>query len=305
MWHCPLCKSSISLNSTPIRCNNNHSFDIAKSGYVNLLPVQFKKSKLPGDDKDMVKARREFHQLNAYKPLKDKMHLLVEHFLTKTGTANNVAGNATKQTVSVYDAGCGEGSYLDAMIQGLSRNGFSVKGAGSDIAKIAVDLAAKAFRYAQFVVASSFELALQNETQNVVMQVFAPGSNEEYVRVLKEQGILITVDPAPNHLFELKQQVYDNARHHQISDAPREGFTRIHNECFSFPIKFADADHALALIKMTPFYWKLPQGKIDTIVASLDSVTADFHIQLWKKDTNKKVLKGQSKGEQARKDDGR
>ena len=289
MWQCPLCKSPIQLNSTPIRCNNNHSFDKAKSGYVNLLPVQFKKSKLPGDDKDMVKARREFHQLNTYKPLKEKMLSLVENFLVQSEKASDFSNVNSKQPLSIYDAGCGEGSYLDAMVQGLSCNGHSVKGAGSDIAKIAVELAAKAYKETQFVVASSFELPVQDNTQNVVMQVFAPGSNDEYLRVLKEQGILITVDPAPNHLYELKQQVYDNARQHQINEKPRDGFTRVHNECFSFPIHFENTEHALALIKMTPFYWKLPQGKIDAIVASLGHVTADFYIQMWKKSSSDSI----------------
>ncbi|TKB03786.1 methyltransferase domain-containing protein [Alteromonas portus] len=289
MWQCPLCKSPIQLNSTPIRCINNHSFDKAKSGYVNLLPVQFKKSKLPGDDKDMVKARREFHQLNTYKPLKEKMLSLVENFLVQSAKASDFSNVNSKQPLSIYDAGCGEGSYLDAMVQGLSCNGHSVKGAGSDIAKIAVELAAKAYKETQFVVASSFELPVQDNTQSVVMQVFAPGSNDEYLRVLKEQGILITVDPAPNHLYELKQQVYDNARQHQINEKPRDGFTRVHNECFSFPIHFENTEHALALIKMTPFYWKLPQGKIDAIVASLGHVTADFHIQMWKKSSSDSI----------------
>ena len=284
MWHCPLCKSPISLISTPIRCENNHSFDKAKSGYVNLLPVQFKKSKLPGDDKDMVKARREFHQLDTYKPLKDRLVELAERFFDKPRKAK--PEESSQKCTSIYDAGCGEGSYLDAIVQGLSLKGFSIEAAGSDISKIAVELAAKAYKHAQFVVASSFELPLEKSTQDLVIQVFAPGSNEEYERVLKSEGLLLTVDPAPNHLFELKQQVYDTPRKHQINDGSRSGFTRIHEECFAFPINFESDDHKLALIKMTPFYWKLPHGKIESIVASLGKVTADFHIQVWKKDAN-------------------
>lgn len=283
MWHCPLCKSPISLNSTPIRCENNHSFDKAKSGYVNLLPVQFKKSKLPGDDKDMVKARREFHQLNTYQPLKDRLVEVVGGLIVESCKEKGLAEDASKRSVSIYDAGCGEGSYLDAMVQGLSLRGFSIEAAGSDISKIAVELAAKAYKHAQFVVASSFELPLEKSTQDLVIQVFAPGSNDEYERVLRSEGLLLTVDPAPNHLFELKQQVYDTPRKHQIDDGPRSGFTRIHDECFSFPINFESEDHKIALIKMTPFYWKLPHGKIESIVASLEKVTADFHIQIWKK----------------------
>ena len=279
MWHCPLCKLPISLHTTPIRCENNHTFDKAKSGYVNLLPVQFKKSKLPGDDKAMVRARREFHQLNAYKPLKDKLVTLVEKVLNETATNEEASKNAIK----VYDAGCGEGSYLDAMVQGLSASGLKVEGAGSDIAKIAVELAAKAYKQAQFVVASSFDLPLSGNSQDVMIQVFAPGSNEEYVRALKNNGLLVTVDPAPEHLFELKQLVYDNPRQHEIDNQERDGLTRVYYEYFTFPIHFESEEHALALIKMTPFYWKLPNGKIDEIVETLKSVTADFHIQLWQK----------------------
>lgn len=284
MWHCPLCKAPISLIASPIRCQNSHSFDKAKSGYVNLLPVQFKKSKAPGDDKEMVKARREFHQLNAYGPLKEKMVSLLQRSLKDLYAGQpTVNGQGEHGCINIFDAGCGEGSYLDAITQGLSEHGFDVQGAGSDIAKVAVELAAKAFKQAQFVVASSFELPLETGSQDVMLQVFAPGSDKEYFRVLKDNGLLITVDPAQKHLFELKQQVYANPRPHELNDSVKEGFSRIENETFSFPIAFESREHALALIKMTPFYWKLPKGKIDEIVEALKSVTADFHIQLWKK----------------------
>ncbi len=103
MWHCPLCKLPISLHTTPIRCENNHTFDKAKSGYVNLLPVQFKKSKLPGDDKAMVRARREFHQLNAYKPLKDKLVTLVEKVLELVAAfQNNLENLVNKISLNIY-----------------------------------------------------------------------------------------------------------------------------------------------------------------------------------------------------------
>lgn len=283
MWRCPLCKTPISLASTPIRCQNNHSFDKAKSGYVNLLPVQFKKSKLPGDDKDMVKARREFHQRGAYKPLKAKMASLLEQALIAADKQPTCSANGEGETISIYDTGCGEGSYLDSIMQDLSAKGFIVNGAGSDIAKIAVELAAKAYKQAQFVVASSFELPIINNSQDVMVKVFAPGSNDEYRRALKANGILLTVDPAPQHLYELKQQVYDNPKQHQLSSETRDGFTLLKNECFSFPIHFESAEHALSLVKMTPYYWKLSEGKINEIVGSLQQVTADFHIQLWQK----------------------
>lgn len=274
MWQCPLCKTTISLKDSPIKCINNHSFDKAKSGYVNLLPVQFKKSKMPGDDKAMVKARREFHQLNAYKPLKDKLVQLIVQMLNKPSDDHEYR---------MYDAGCGEGSYLDAVLRGITQSGFRCVGAGSDISKIAVELASKAYKPYQFVVASSFDLPLADSTQDIMLQVFAPGSNSEYLRVLRDNGILVTVDPAQDHLFEIKAGVYDNPKKHEIDHNNRKGFKREHSERLSFTIDLPSLEQRLALIKMTPFYWKLPEGKINDIVSSLYCVSADFHVQIWRK----------------------
>ena len=274
MWQCPLCKTTISLKDSPIKCINNHSFDKAKSGYVNLLPVQFKKSKMPGDDKAMVKARREFHQLNAYKPLKDKLVQLIVQMLNKPSDDDEYR---------MYDAGCGEGSYLDAVLKGITQSGFRCVGAGSDISKIAVEPASKAYKPYQFVVASSFDLPLADSTQDIMLQVFAPGSNSEYLRVLRDNGILVTVDPAQDHLFEIKAGVYDNPKKHEIDHNNRKGLKREHSERLSFTIDLPSLEQRLALIKMTPFYWKLPEGKINDIVSSLYCVSADFHVQIWRK----------------------
>lgn len=277
MWRCPLCKSPIELVNTPVNCPQNHSFDKAKSGYVNLFPVQFKKSKAPGDDKAMVQARRAFHQLNAYQPLKQRM---VELALD---TLKHSEKLKVKTPIHIFDAGCGEGSYLNEMVNGLCEKGISCVGAGSDISKIAVDLAAKAFKSEQFVVASSFDLPLENYSQDIMIQVFAPGNDAEYVRLLSDEGILITVDPSYDHLYEIKSLVYDSPRKHTPNHTNRDGLELVNRERLTFTIDLVDNEHALALIKMTPFYWKLPQGKISSMVNALKSVTADFNVQVWKK----------------------
>lgn len=274
MWLCPLCKTPVSLQQASIKCVNNHSFDKAKSGYVNLLPVQFKKSKSPGDDKAMVRARREFHQVNAYKPLKDRLVTLLASQL-QSSAANN-------ETLNIYDAGCGEGSYLEALTLGLQQQGFVCSSAGSDISKIAVELAAKAYKSSQFVVASSFDMPLASDSQDVIAQIFAPGSDSEYHRVLKTGGLLVTVDPAHDHLFELKALVYETPKKHDLKLKEKAGFSLVHREILKFDIRFADKEHALSLVKMTPFYWTYPQQQIDNIVKQLTSVTADFHINIWR-----------------------
>lgn len=274
MWQCPLCQTPIALVSNVIKCANHHSFDKAKAGYVNLLPVQFKKSKAPGDDKNMVRARREFHQQQGYAPLKQKMvSLLAQH------------ANTESQPFVVYDAGCGEGSYLAACVTGLNQQGIRAVGAGSDISKVAVELAAKAYKNQQFVVASSYDLPLQDESVDAAIQVFAPGSSEEYARVLKPSGLLMTVDPAPEHLFELKSLVYDTPEAHKVASTARTGFTLLNAETLRFSLPLVTEAQRIALIKMTPYYWSLPEQKLHHIVQQLTEVTADFNIQLFRKST--------------------
>lgn len=271
MWQCPLCKYPLSLISPTSQCENGHSFDMAKAGYVNLFPVQFKNSKNPGDDKAMVRARREFHSKHGYLPLKQKMVALL-------------ADNAPVSDVfRVYDAGCGEGSYLYHIVEGLNDKNINTSGAGSDIAKIAVELAAKAYKSLQFVVASSFDLPLQDATQHAVIQVFAPGDSKEYARVLEPDGLLITVDPAPDHLFELKALIYDQPQQHSVGAGERDGFSLLSDEALSYALTFDSREQVTDLVKMTPYYWKLPEGKIDSIISSLKKVTVDFQIRLYKR----------------------
>lgn len=275
MWQCPLCRGPIDISGSVIQCINKHSFDKAKAGYVNLLPVQFKNSKSPGDDKNMVRARREFHELNGYGPLKQRMTEIVAEQTTHASE------------LTLYDAGCGEGSYLNTLVTGLAAKGINVTGAGSDIAKIAVELAAKAYKAQQFVVASSFDLPIKSHSQDVVIQVFAPGSSKEYARVLKEGGLLLTVDPAPAHLFELKSLVYENPTKHTVESEVREGFMQSVDETVTYPLRFENDQQKIALIKMTPYYWRLPPERLSSIVDSLAEVTVDFRVQAWCRLTSK------------------
>src|SRR5690606_4067516 len=93
MYLCPLCQQPLHLSAKQYQCANRHSFDIAREGYVNLLPVQHKNSKDPGDNKDMMQARRDFLHAGWYAPL-----------------AQAVSDTVTKLAPdTLLDLGCGEG----------------------------------------------------------------------------------------------------------------------------------------------------------------------------------------------------
>jgi 23S rRNA (guanine745-N1)-methyltransferase len=130
-WQCPSCSELLSLNAKVWQCDNGHTFDCAKEGYVNLLLAQHKNSKAPGDSKEMVVARQQFLAQGYYRPLADKIGAIVADFV------NN------KTPLSLLDAGCGEGYYTGQVLDKLVQQGVSVIASGIDISKPAIIKAAK------------------------------------------------------------------------------------------------------------------------------------------------------------------
>ena len=97
-YQCPLCQQQLEKNDHQWRCANNHQFDCAKEGYVNLMPVQLKHSKQPGDSAEMMQARRAFLDQNYYQPLRNAVCAALD-------------AHMPAQTRRILDIGCGEGYY--------------------------------------------------------------------------------------------------------------------------------------------------------------------------------------------------
>ena len=270
MWQCPLCQRALDTQSKTWRCAGNHSFDCAKSGYVNLLPVQNKRSLHPGDDKPMLLARRDFHQAQGYGPLMAHLSDLLAAQLT-----------SATDLYQLYEAGCGEGAYLGFIAQALTERGYQINAAGNDIAKVGVEMAAKKYKQAQFVVASNFSLPLTSHSQDVILQVFAPGSTSEYARVLRPGGLLVTVDPGPHHLTELKARVYDAPQQHSAPELLAEPWALRQQSDLQFSVDLSDELTRNGLLKMTPYTWKVTEQRYAQIVQQLHCVTADFVIRIW------------------------
>ena len=271
MWQCPLCQSP--LNTGDVwHCEINHRFDVSKRGYVNLLPVHKKGSKQPGDSKEMLSARQLFHALGGYQPLMDKMGAMLASALPDSA-----------EPLTLYDAGCGEGTYLNEIFTFLSGQDYKVTAAGSDIAKSAVDFAARQYKEAQFVVASSFDLPVADNSVDVLLQVFAPGDDNELHRILKPGGLLMHVAPGPGHLWALKAAAYETPRQHEVPSAQREGFVLATRESLSFAMSLNSSEQTAALLMMTPFTWRLIEEKRALLTQELKQIEADFVVSLWHK----------------------
>ena len=109
---CPICGGPLERGPSAYSCPAGHSFDLAREGYVHLLPANRMHSKMPGDDKGMAAARWAFLSKDYYAPLRDALCSIA---LANTGPAP-----------SVLDTGCGEGYYTSGVYQALRRAGRSV-----------------------------------------------------------------------------------------------------------------------------------------------------------------------------------
>ncbi|MFD2166899.1 23S rRNA (guanine(745)-N(1))-methyltransferase [Thalassotalea euphylliae] len=261
---CPICQDNLVQETHRFVCNQNHSFDIAKENYVNLLPVQFKRSKNPGDNKAMVNARREFLEKGFYKPLVDRLLTLYTTY----------GDNST----TMLDAGCGEGYYTHQH----KTNTNTVYGV--DIAKEAIKKAGKKYKECHFSVGTLSKLPFSEGMFDWIVSIYAPILEQEFTRVLKPGGYLITVTPAKQHLSELKQAIYRDALEHDEEREPIENLRAVHEEKLSYEMLLADGQDVLNLLSMTPFAFKASEEtKQQLKLSTVFPCRADFLIKLYQR----------------------
>lgn len=242
LWQCPVCGEILTEQGRSLVCGKRHTFDRARSGYVNLLPANKKRTKDPGDNALMVQARRSFLTKDYYKPMSDALCRIVCGYMPDKGV--------------LLDAGSGEGYYTKNVCNALSDAGKTADVYGIDIAKCAVDAAAKSCKAADFAVASIFHLPVMNESCDVLMSLFAPYCGEEFSRVLKSHGKMILVIPDENHLMGLKKAVYDKPYANQVQNYELEGFRFLGAEKIQGEIFMDNSDDIQNLFSMTPYYYK-------------------------------------------------
>lgn len=252
-----MCAGRLSLIYNTLRCDKQHSFDIAKEGYVNLLLPQHKQSRDPGDSKAMVAARKLFHNLAIYKPIADA---IVNHL---------------QPDANFLDLGCGEGSYAHWLLEQVPTLDYY----GVDISRHAIKSAAKSTSDATFIVASNWHLPLGDFAFDQVLTIFAPVSQKQLRRVIKPSGNWINVTPGTDHLKELRQNLYDN-----VADIDKaQQFPDWQTEQ-TLTIKFTrklDQPTIKALLEMTPYNWQANPQRLEQLKAlQILEVTFDFRVTI-------------------------
>lgn len=265
---CPICSAPLERVERTYTCPNRHCYDIAKEGYVNLLPANKKHAKDPGDDKEMAAARTRFLDGGHYAPLRDALcRLIVE-----------------RAPEVLLDSGCGEGYYTQGVCEALREICPGVRAAGVDLSRSALKKAARRERGAEFAVASVYHLPVADKTVDVLLNCFSPLALDEFRRILRSGGTYLYVVPGAKHLWELKQVLYDEPYENAEEETPYEGF--VYESII--PVEFTmalDASTLQDLFRMTPYYWKTPKAGSERLAAleRLD-VTASFRIHVFRRD---------------------
>lgn len=252
MYICPKGASQLRLCNKQFVCDNNHSFDISSKGYVNLLLGS--KSGVHGDNKEMVTARREFLSKGLYSPIIDKV-------------ANIIKDKSHTKTPRILDAGCGEGYYTNGIKNRLESFGLEPIIYGLDVSKDAVGIASKAYKSISYSVASINALPFGNETFDFVISLFAPLCEDEFSRVLKSNGSLITVSPSENHLFGLKKAVYTTPYKNPPSTFVPSVLNKTDEISHEWNIELSSSEDITNLFKMTPYYYKTAPRDIEKALA--------------------------------------
>lgn len=245
---CPLCRQPLARGLPSWSCAAGHAFDVAREGYVNLLPVQHKASRDPGDAADMVTARREFLEAGFYQPLR----------------AAVVAALAGVTAGSVIDLGCGEGYYTSALAEAAPEV------LGVDISRAAIRAAARRYRNLTWVVASGARLPLPDGAVRAAASVFCRLHPAETRRVLAPGGHLVVAGPAADHLRGLREALFEEVRAHEPdkTTATLAGdFEPVRRIEVRFPLQLDRADLS-RLLCMTPYAWRAERGRREALAAS-------------------------------------
>ncbi|HVR99361.1 MAG TPA: methyltransferase domain-containing protein [Thermoanaerobaculia bacterium] len=197
---CPVrgCGALLELGERALVCARGHSFDLARSGYCNLLQPQDRRSSNPGDSKEAVAARRRFHAAGYEEPFVARL-------------LETIASLPLPARPAVLDIGCGEGYHLGSLVE--ARPGGDIEAHGLDLSVPAVDLAARLHPEAFWVVANADRfLPYESGSFDLAMSLTSRRNPSELRRVLAPEGRLLVALPGPDDLVELREAVLGEGR---------------------------------------------------------------------------------------------
>ncbi len=263
LFRCPICASGmVMVDQERLVCEDNHSFDLSKNGYVNLAP----QAHITKYDKSLFDARKTVMNSGFFDPI-------LEGLITAVGA--HIEG---REQVVILDAGCGEGSHLSTILSQLQGN---VTGVGIDLAKEGVAAASKEYPGAVWSVADLANCPFQGNQFDVILNILSPANYAEFTRLLKPGGLFVKAVPESGYLKELRAVFYEDKEQKDDADPVTrfaEHFDAVKTQRITY--SFALTSELLApLIKMTPLTWGASNDKIEEALRmDMREITIDFTI---------------------------
>ena len=252
IFACPICAQAVQIEDDgKVVCPSNHSFDVAKQGYINFMtkPVQSMYSKA------LFEAR---------------------HNIISSGLYDQLQKRLAELAVGTYflDTGCGEGSHLARIIA----NRPEATGVGIDIAKEGIIAAAKFHTGCIWCVGDLAKSPYSENSFNTIFNILSPANYDEFKRLLKPGGKVIKVVPQEGYLKELRQQAFADSEkelysNEQTVERFKESFTQVTVERITYTMPLTK-ELVPQLIEMTPMGWHI-ENKTDV---ALTEITIDLNI---------------------------
>ena len=255
---CPVCKNELIIENKCYKCNNGHSYDIAKEGYINLLLNRT----MAGDDKTLVNGRINFLKQGYYEPLKQFLENLLADF-------------SPEKSQKLLDMGCGTGYYTQGFANYCQTFGL-------DISKNAIKYASKHDKNTTYIIASNKSVPFLDNYFDILVHIFSPFFENEDNRLLKNDGLLILVEPGPKHLIELKNILYKKPYLNEEKSHSYKTFKEINHFSLTYSKEINNID-INNLVMMTPYFYTTKKDVISSLKIDKNIIlTIDFSITIFK-----------------------
>ncbi|MBM7579296.1 putative RNA methyltransferase [Jeotgalibacillus terrae] len=258
---CPICGEQLTEQSLSMICVNSHQFDFAKNGSLHLLtkPIKTKYTKELFEARHTLMSEAEF-----FKPV---INEVITHLKRRDSGV-------------ILDAGCGEGTHLAQMIEGLS----GLAGIGIDLAKDGIQTAARYYGEPIWITADLANAPVQSGTVDVILNILSPANYREFTRLLKKDGEVVKVVPGAGYLKELRSHYFgDQYKNDDTVSAFYEHFN-IEKKIPVHVTQVLDQKAISALVDMTPLSWHAAPEKTASFKSlNQTEMTLDIEILIGRK----------------------
>lgn len=271
-FRCPICHQRLKVTAvTSMTCEKNHTFDFAKQGYVNLLhrPVKTQYNR------ELFKAR---NVIIVESDLYGMMHQKVSKIISKNFLQS-------KKPSIILDAGSGEGSHLQRILETAETSGLI--GVGLDISKEGIRMAASNYKEEIWFVGDLANIPTENKAVNIILNILSPANYLEFKRVLSHEGLMIKVVPGPDYLKELRHFIFNNTEKESYENKKtvalfKEHFHSVKVENLKYTKKLSTSELE-NLLQMTPLGWSAETSAKDELLSQeYFEITVDLDVLVGK-----------------------